>query len=74
MQFFPGDMKKAGFDTEEFKSIVSVTEDGVASVVAVRNLSRFLFCLSSPVLMQPFLLSHLKILKNECTERKASFL
>lgn len=57
-------MKKAGFDTE----------DRVVTVVGGRNLSRFVFCLASPVLMQPLVLSHLKILKNEHTERNVSFL
>lgn len=57
-------MKKAGFDRE----------DRVVTDVGGRNLSRFVFCLASPVLMQPLVLSHLKILKNEHTERNVSFL
>lgn len=46
-------MKNAGFDPEEVKSIVLMPEVRVAIDVAGRGLSRFLFCLANPVLMQP---------------------
>lgn len=50
---FPGDMKNAGFDPEAVTSVVPMHEDRVASDVAGRDLSKFLFCLDSPVLVQP---------------------
>lgn len=50
---FPGDMKNAAFDPEEVTSIVHMHEDRVASDVAGRDLSKFLFCLDNPVLVQP---------------------
>lgn len=54
-------MMKAGFGTEKVKSVVSMPKDRVASGVTWRNLSRFLFGLACPVLMQPVVLSCLKI-------------
>lgn len=46
-------MKNAGFDPEAVTSVVPMHEDRVASDVAGRDLSKFLFCLDSPVLVQP---------------------
>lgn len=67
-------MKKSVFDTWDIKNILPMPEFNIVSGIAEWDLSSLLFNLPSPVLMQPFLLSHLKILKNEHTEGSGSFL